>query len=238
MKISGYASDGSNGEAEAISDAQVAAYLHLHRDFFGRHEPLLAEMYFPSPQSGAISLVERQLGILRERTQTSRQELAALMARAEQNDRLITLTHALSLQLLDAAHGSEINQLLRRSLVSELGNCALNLLVTTPSEAAAALGFHTLTAAAGERRIEAVLANRCASLGVFREDELAALFGQESPSVGSAVLLPIHRGPIQALLALGHVDRDHYRAGMGTLFLNYLGEIIGRVVERLLKPSP
>ncbi|HMW14221.1 MAG TPA: DUF484 family protein [Pseudomonadales bacterium] len=237
MTISGQAGGNSHGETSAPSEAEVAAYLHLHRDFFGRHEPLLAEMYFPSPQAGAISLVERQLGILRERLQSTRHELALLMGRAEQNDRLITLTQTLSLQLLDAAHGSEINLLLRRALIGELGNCALSLLVATPGTAAAALGFHTPASAEAERRVEAVLANRCASLGLFRDEELAALFGSEGSGVGSAVLLPIQRGPVQAVLALGHPDRDHYRAGMGTLFISHLGEVIGRVIERLLKSA-
>lgn len=238
MKSSGQqAGGGSRGETSDLSEAEVAAYLHLHRDFFGRHESLLTEMYFPSPQSGAISLVERQLGILRERLQSSRQELAMLMERAERNDRLITLTQALSLQLLDAVHGSEINLLLRRALLGELGNCALSLLVATPAATATALGFHTPASAEAERRVETVLANRCASLGLFRDEELAALFGSEGSGVGSAVLLPIQRGQIQAVLALGHADRDHYRAGMGTLFLGHLGEVIGRVIERLLKSA-
>mgnify|MGYP002359041541 FL=1 len=127
--------------------------------------------------------------------------------------------------------------MMRRALIGELGNCALSLLVATAGTAAVALGFHTPASAEAERRVEAVLANRCASLGLFRDEELAALFGSEGSGVGSAVLLPIQRGPVQAVLALGHPDRDHYRAGMGTLFISHLGEVIGRVIERLLKSA-
>ena len=52
----------------ALTAQQVMEYLKSHPDFFDQAPHLLSEINVPHPQSGqAISLVERQASVLRER---------------------------------------------------------------------------------------------------------------------------------------------------------------------------
>ena len=55
------------GSIETLSDDDVVRYLRNHGDFFGRHPTLLTDLSLPHDSGQAISLVERQVAILRER---------------------------------------------------------------------------------------------------------------------------------------------------------------------------
>ena len=66
-----------------------------------------------------MSLVERQVAILRERNIDMRRRLAELMETARENDRLFTKTRALTLALLDCESWREFNEVLATSLLVE-----------------------------------------------------------------------------------------------------------------------
>ena len=64
-------------QAEAEEET-VARYLQLNPDFFERHQPLLARLRLPHARTGAtISLVERQVEVLREKQSGVEQKLAS-----------------------------------------------------------------------------------------------------------------------------------------------------------------
>ncbi len=71
---------------------QVADWLLDHPHFFADREELLAEMRVPHQRGTAISLVERQLGLLRDRNGEMRHRLTHLMDVARDNDRLFDKT--------------------------------------------------------------------------------------------------------------------------------------------------
>ena len=50
-----------------ISEKQIADYLRNHPKFFANQEDLLANLSLPHESGKAISLVERQVAILRDR---------------------------------------------------------------------------------------------------------------------------------------------------------------------------
>ena len=81
----------------------IANYLASHPDFFDQHPELLATLQLPHPHNGqAISLVERQSLMLRERIKTLESRVADMVRNAQENDaissRLVAWTRALLLQ--------------------------------------------------------------------------------------------------------------------------------------------
>ena len=92
--------DQENGE---LDEREVATFLHDHPDFFSRHESLLLEMTLPHPQNGqAISLVERQVGIMREQKQQLRDQLHQLTLAARTNEQLMARFQQMILNLIDS----------------------------------------------------------------------------------------------------------------------------------------
>ena len=90
----------SDSEASTISEDQVVNYLRQNPGFFARQDDLLAEISLPHDSGNAISLLERQVNILRARGTEARQKLNNLLENARNNDQLFDTTQNLVLALL------------------------------------------------------------------------------------------------------------------------------------------
>ncbi len=94
--------------SENLEAAAVAAYLEAHPDFFVDHDELLPALRIPHQRGDTVSLVERQMKILRERNIEMRHRLSQLMDVARDNDRLFDKTRRLILALMDATSLEEV----------------------------------------------------------------------------------------------------------------------------------
>jgi uncharacterized protein YigA (DUF484 family) len=93
----------------AITSMDVAEFLGKHPDFFREHPELLGRLEVPHTTSGpAVSLVERQVQVLREQNQRARKQLHELIEIARQNEELARRMHKLALTLMDAAEPKDI----------------------------------------------------------------------------------------------------------------------------------
>src|SRR5690606_12372353 len=91
-------------DADGIDEAGVIEYLLQNPDFLERHPQLLAELHIPHPCGPAVSLLEHQARVLRERNRTLQARLDELLAVARDNDRLAERIHHLTLELISAPH--------------------------------------------------------------------------------------------------------------------------------------
>ena len=107
---------------EGLSDATVAEYLQTFPDFFERNSPLLTKLRLPQLRdAGAtVSLVERQVEVLRERNQSLERKLKELVDVARANDALADRIHRLSQRLIRA----HTRFLCRRNTDRAIGRCA------------------------------------------------------------------------------------------------------------------
>ena len=112
------ATPGQPLSSPALSAAQVADYLHAHPEFFESQTELLAELKIPHASGKAISLLERQVVILRERGQEARQKLGSLLANARDNDQLFDVTRDLVLSLLRARDATEVAEIAQDKLTA------------------------------------------------------------------------------------------------------------------------
>src|SRR5580698_4779025 len=87
--------------AEPIEEQAVAQYLHRNPDFFEQHPQLLARLRLQHPRNGAtVSLIERQVEVLREKIQTQEQKLAEFVHVARANNLLAEKIHRFTRRLL------------------------------------------------------------------------------------------------------------------------------------------
>ena len=89
---------------EALNDLSVAEYLQTYPDFFERNGPLLTKLRLPHLRDAGstVSLVERQVEVLRERNQSLERKLKELVDVARANDALADRIHRLSQRLIRA----------------------------------------------------------------------------------------------------------------------------------------
>jgi uncharacterized protein YigA (DUF484 family) len=87
---------------EQLSEQAIQDYLSAHPDFFERHSALLSSLNLPHASGGTVSLVERQVSVLRQKELKLERQLKELIDVARENDVLSAKIHELALQLLAA----------------------------------------------------------------------------------------------------------------------------------------
>lgn len=212
----------------------VAAYLRQHPEFFVDHEELIPELRIPHQPGTAVSLVERQVKLLRERNIEMRHRLSQLMDVARDNDRLFDKTRRLVLDLLDAASLEEVIGAVEDSLRHEFQVPFVSLILFSDTP----LGVgRSVSSAEAHQAIGGLLGGGKTTCGVLRPNELAFLFGEtDHAQVGSAAVVSLNHQGLHGVLAIGSPDPQHYKSSLGTLFLGYVAEVLARALPRFAAP--
>ncbi len=212
-----------------LGDAAVAAYLEADPEFFLRHPDLTARLRLPHGPEGTLSLVERQMGLLRTQVEGERRLLAQLIARAREYETLAGRLHGLMLQLITAPDRPALEAILRDSLRRGFEAEAVSLLFDgeagrdpngPESDAEAHAGTSAGTPAGA----------RC---GPLDADRAAWLFAAAGDGIQSAALIPIRAPTHTGLLAIGSADPARFGPDMGTDHLNRLGELVSACLTAL-----
>lgn len=83
---------------------EVARYLQNHPEFFEQYADLLAHLHIPNPHDGrAISITERQIGVLREKARQLEGKMSELIGFGEENDVISEKVHRLTIALMGAS---------------------------------------------------------------------------------------------------------------------------------------
>lgn len=216
--------------ASELDAGAVVAYLRAHPTFFAEHDELLVEQRIPHQRGDSVSLVERQLKLLRDRNIEMRHRLSQLMDVARDNDRLFDKTRRLILDLLDASTLEEVVMAVEDSLRQEFQVPFVSLILF--GENAAPVG-RWVSGAEAQQAIGGLIGGGKTISGSLREHELAFLFGNDQhKEVGSSAVATLEYQGLHGVLAIGSRDPQHYKSSVGTLFLSYIAEVLGRVVPR------
>ena len=214
----------------------VSDFLRDNPTYLYDHPEILEELYLPHATGSAISLVERQVGRLRERNEELRTRLDVLSGQANENQQLLEKTQSLIIAVLGAQCLEQMVEVLYERMNRDFSVefCSLTLLATAkkigPSSARCA------SQAAAKREIASILKAKVLC-GVVRDRERNFLFGEQGSAIGSIAAVVIqHKRPL-AVLSVGHRDANHYTSETGTLFLSYLGNVLNHVIDRFLNDS-
>ncbi len=213
-----------------LNDELVREYLKQNGDFLQRNPDMLDHLHISHASGSAVSLVEKQVSVLRERNVEMRHRLNALTANARENDRLYEQTRKLVLALLDAGDMASLYRAFMQSMADDFKvEHATMILFGDKSDDA---GYRVETAEAARIEIGALLKGNKPVCGVLRKEELRYLF-PDADDIGSAALMPLCKSGELGLIAVGSPDADKYSSNMGTLFLTHIAEVIVRLLPRL-----
>jgi uncharacterized protein YigA (DUF484 family) len=224
--------------AGQTDEERIERYLSLNPDFFERHQPLLARMRLPHMRTGStVSLVERQVEVLREQKTEADRRLAEFIAVARANDTLAERIHRFTRRMLCASNPVAALGTLEASLREDFDAFHSVLLLTTPIASLITVEAEPFLRKlpaddANIRTFEALLATGKPRCGQVRDSQRDFLFGPESASIGSVALVPLGDGGTVGLLALGSAERERFHPGMSTEFLKRMGELITDALSR------
>jgi uncharacterized protein YigA (DUF484 family) len=226
----------------ALSAEMVEEYLRNHTEFFHGRDELLRILSIPHAANGAVSLVERQIALLREQNRNYRRQLQDLVEVARDNERLLGRLQRLTLRLLDAETLTDLLATLEDSLRADFHADAACLYITGAdlSEWQPNGAFLQKRIASTETgtELQRLLKGGSPVCGRLRDDQLAELFGAGAASVGSVALLPLISGERTfGGLAIGSHSTDRFNAEMGTAYLDHLAELISHLIAPFLNES-
>ena len=208
----------------------VAAYLQAHPDFFNQRDELLLSLRIPHQRGDTISLVERQLELLRGRNIEMRHRLSQLMDVARDNDRLFEKTRRLNLALMDATSLDELVIAVEDSLRQDFQVPFVSLVLFGDNPMPVG---RWVNSAEAQRALGGLLTEGKAVSGSLRGHELDFLFGEEQrKQIGSTAVVALNHLGLHGVLAIASRDPQHYKSSVGSLFLGYVAEVLGRMLPR------
>jgi len=217
-----------------MTDDDVAHFLTQHPDFFDHHPEVLANVAIPHPQDGqAVSLVERQSAILRERIKALELRLADLLRHGEENDaiadRIVRWARMLLLEADPAALPRTMLDELMRQFAVPYG--ALRLWEVAPAYA----GFEW-AAPSGDDIVRLASSMQAPFCGANVGFEAASWMASDPATIRSLAMMPLRIGgdtKAFGLLALGSPDPGRFQITMGTAFLARIAELASAALARL-----
>lgn len=219
-------------DVKPVPDAgEIVAYLQDHKDFFLNHPHLLSELDIPHTEGdGVVSLIERQVSVLRDKHRNEQQQLYALVQTARENERVAERLHRIAIELagfndIDDALDT-VAQLVKDLFSVEYVSFRMSMQIADRPECVDPRSPEFADVYHRVNRGRSVCDNQItAPIRSF-------LFGEDA-EVSSAVFIPVGGNRPCGVLALGSPREDRFTADQGTFYLDRLGELIGVTIRRI-----
>ena len=215
-----------------LSDEEVANYLANNPDFFLNHEALLHKLKVSETQKGTISLVEKQLSVMRERHKKTRKRLKEVVETAKSNNEIFNKSQRLILNLIAAEDRDTFLSLLEKSLKKDF-DCKAYALIIFGKPRQINHFTSVVEKQTASRHIGALMRAKEPTLGVLRPEVQKFLFGRQTRKVMSSALLPLkQQNKHIALLVIGSSDTHYFSSKMETLFIKFIADSVAKLLPR------
>ena len=220
--------------SKELIDKEVAAYLLANPDFFVDRDRLLLKIQVPHKSKGTISLVEKQLDVIRDRQKKTRRQLKEFVENAERNKEIFDKSRKLILSMMAAKQSSEFFAALEKGLKRDFG-CKANSLVVFGKPKQINHFTSRIPAESARKYVGALMQSKVPTLGTLRPREQDFLFQDQSEKVKSAAVLTIRdKNKHLGMLAIGSSDMEYFTPDMDTLFINFIAETLGKLLPQHL----
>lgn len=214
---------------------QVVDYLKAHPDFFERAPQVLSDINIPHPQSGqAISLVERQASVLRERIKSMELKLAELLRHGQENDAIAAGIQRWIRGLFLHDDPATLPDFLADSLAKTFSVPLAGIAIWQPAPAMADRRWALSPTSDFVEQIDGLRSPVCGPVSISQAVRLLPEAGREAQSLA---LLPLRVGAAPesfGVLVLGSPDPRRFAPDLGVSFLERISEIASAALSRCI----
>ncbi len=215
-----------------LSPQAIADYLLAHPDFFRQRRKLLTQLSIPHPSGGAVSLLERQVEVLRQKNHQLERRLVDWMEVARENDHLLARLHNLATALLESSDASARLSILKERLCAEFEISAVDILIYLDAPLRIPADIRRI--ARDTLRLDG-LAQLLHTHPVCRElsqSRRQSLFPGNT-QLASAAFVPLGPNGDWGFIALASDKAGHFHPGLDTTYLTRLGTLASAAVSAL-----
>ncbi len=222
--------------ADAPSEAQVVAYLKAHPTLLIDHPQLLETLELAHSAGSAVSLIERQVDLLRGKNARLEGRLNRLIDTARENETRAENVLRLARSLIRAPSLANIMVGLRASMRDDFGIDEVFIGLNSGAYKRHDIdGIAPLeTGGAIVRVYDNFIRTRLIECGPIAEDRAKLLFPKAEQPVLSAAVVPLEKEKNLGMLALGSRDAERFQPRQGKLFLEITAELVAAAVRSRL----
>lgn len=215
-------------EQQLAIDLELISLLRDNPDILNRHPELIAALEVPHQSGSAVSLIERQVGVLRQQIQTQENRLHELMDVARDNERLAEIRHRLALDLLSTHDVDDVISIVLDAFKTELSadHAVVKLFSEDKEQIEQSAGLFVDANDSALNAFKTMLQHRNTVCGRSTEEQKAYLFEDKAEKIKSVAIIPLIAGANLGLIGLGADDAQRFKSSMGTEFLSQVGELI------------
>lgn len=223
-------------EEIALDEEDVAAFLKCNPGFLARRPELLETLELQHASGSAVSLIERQVEILRGRSQHLEDRLVRLLDAARDNEKRAASVHRLARTLIRAptiaAGISGLQQCMREDfsithvcvgiLAPALKRTDIDGLVRIDQDGAIVRAFDNF------------FRTKLIECGPIGEAQARLLFPKFATLPKSAAIVPMEKDKNFGMLVLGSEDEKRFQPRQGRLFLEMTAELVAAAMRAKL----
>jgi hypothetical protein len=219
----------------ALTAEQVAEFLKQNPGFFETHVDVLVGLQVPHPHGGrAVSIGERQLVAVREKSRLLEDKLRELIAFGEDNDAVGEKVHRLSCRLIDAPSLDAVLDTLYLDLLDHFAVPHVAVRLWGVAEENPDTREFGPVGAEVREFVEKMSAPYCGHHAVY---ESQSWFGEAAPHLKSFALVALRRDEAGfGVVALASEDPKRFYPEMGTLYLARIGDLVSHALWRFVTP--
>ena len=215
-------------ELQLATDLEIISLLRENADILQRHPELLAVLEIPHQSGQAVSLIERQVAVLRQQTQAQDKRLRELMNVARDNERLAESRHGLALNLLAAHDLNDVVSTVLDTLSNELSAdyAVIKLFSDDKDRIEQSSGLFVDRSDEALTAFKTMLEQKSTVCGKAITEQKTFLFEENVDNIKSVAVIPLVAGANLGLIGLGANDVERFKPSMGTDFLSQIGDLI------------
>ncbi|MDP3605012.1 MAG: DUF484 family protein [Polaromonas sp.] len=216
-----------------ITEDDIANFLANTPDFFERHAELLATVQLSSGHGGrAVSLQERQAGLLRDKIKALESRVVEMIRYGNENVGIADKLQQCTLNLLLTAHARDLPDTIVRELQTQFAVPQAAIKVWHVNGIFSMEDFSTGVSEDTQTFASSLTVPYCGVNSGFE----AVNWLPDPAQAMSVALIPLRPGKVPqafGLLVLASPDPERFSASMGTDFLERIGELAGAALSRL-----
>jgi len=222
--------------APVLDEQQVVAFLKARPEFLVRHPELLEQLEVAHAAGSAVSLIERQVDLLRGKNLKLEDRLGRLLENAADNEKRAASVHKLARTLIRAPSLAAVLAGLRSCMKDDFGIdevfVGVNANVYKRHDIE---GFVPLEPeSALVRAFENFIRTRLIECGPIEADKAKLLFPKAEQPVLSAAIVPLEKEKNLGLLALGARESERFQPRQGKLFLEMTADLVAAALRARL----
>ena len=218
----------------SITEDDIANFLANTPDFFERHAELLATVQLSSGHGvRAVSLQERQAGLLRDKIKLLEGKVVEMIRHGQENVVIAEKLQRCTRNLLLTAHARELPSTIVKELKTQFAIPQAAIKVWLVNGIFSQESFSTNIGSDTQAFASSLTTPYCGVNSGFE----AANWLPDPAAAQSIALVPLREAPGQpafGMLVLASPDAERFHADMGTDFLEQIGDLSGAALSRLL----